>query len=118
MVGIRAIATMHKREMNHTEEKYSRLLEDRLRAGEIHWWGFECLKLRLADKTWFTPDFVVVAGTFALECHEVKGFWKNAGHAGWQEDARIKIKTCAEIFPVKFIAAVLMPDGGWEFEEF
>lgn len=104
--------------MNHTEEKYARYLESRRMVGEIRWWAYEALKLRLADKTYYTPDFLVVANDLALECHEVKSFWKSAGRAGWEEDARVKIKACAEIFPLKFVAAVLMQDGGWQFEEF
>jgi hypothetical protein len=53
--------------------------------------------LRLADKTFYSPDFAVLTkadGT--LEMHEVKGFW--------QDDARVKIKVAASIYPFKFIA--------------
>jgi hypothetical protein len=109
---------MQHREMNHTEEKYSRHLQDRLITGEILWWGYECWKLRLADRTWYTPDFIVVAADFHIEAHEVKAYWRGAERAGWQEDSRVKVKCAADLFPLKFVAATLMPDQSWQFEEF
>lgn len=110
-------ATLHRREMNRTEEKYSRLLQERLLVGEIRWWGFESWKFRLADKTYYTPDFIVVTNDLCIEAHEVKTVW-DTGKPGWQEDARIKIKVAAEMHPVKFVAATANRDGSWEFEEF
>jgi hypothetical protein len=115
---VRGLATTRERGgMNHTEERYSRLLRDRMLVGEILWWAFECWKFRLADRTWYTPDFIVVLNDLHIEAHEVKSEW-STGKPGWEEDARVKVKTCAEIFPIKFIAATWMKDGHWEFEEF
>jgi len=45
---------------NKTEQRYADRLE-LLRIGdEIHRWDFEPVKLRLADKTYYTPDFRVI----------------------------------------------------------
>jgi very-short-patch-repair endonuclease len=118
VTNIRATATMHRREMNHTEEKYSRHLQDRLLCGEIRWWAFECWKLRLADNTFYTPDFIVVDNALRIEAHEVKHWWRNAGRTGWEEDARVKIKVAADMHPIRFVAATLMEDQSWSFEEF
>jgi hypothetical protein len=83
--------------MNGLEKKYAGELELRKLAGEIIDWQFEAVKLRLADNTFYTPDFAVMLITGAMECHEVKG-----GH--WEDDARVKIKVAARMFPMRFFA--------------
>lgn len=103
--------------MNRVEEKYSYHLQDRLLAGEIRWWMYEAWKMRLADNTYYTPDFIVIDNALFIEAHEVKSEW-STGKPGWQEDARVKIKVAAEMYPIRFLAATLMRDGSWQFEEF
>lgn len=100
----------HKdRDMNKLEAEYATRLEALKGVGEIADYRFECVKLRLADRTFYTPDFMVLKPDGAFEMHEVKGFW--------EDDARVKIKTAAESFPFKFIAA-RKQKGAWVFEEF
>ena len=82
--------------MNRSEEAYAAHLELLRRAGEIVWSRFEGLKLRLADNTFYTPDFSVMRADGLIECHEVKGFW--------QDDARAKIKIAADQYPFRFLA--------------
>lgn len=100
--------------MNKTEKAYSDELDRRYKAGEIQWFAFEAMKFKLADKTYYTPDFVVLRNDGMVECVEVKGFW--------EDDARVKIKCAAEkFFLFQFIA--LKPKakkdgGGWSREEF
>lgn len=96
-------------QMNKTEAAYAARLESLKLAGEIADYCFECLKLRLADNTFYAPDFMVLRPDGAFEIHEVKGHW--------EDDARVKIKTAAELFPFKFIAA-RKQKGAWVFEEF
>ncbi len=99
--------------MNKTEEAYDRYLADLQAKGEILWRKFECVKLRLADNTFYTGDFFVMGANGQLECHEVKGFW--------QDDARVKIKVAADTYPFRFIAVKPKPKkegGGWSMEEF
>jgi hypothetical protein len=117
MSVLKAIAVMHTRAMNSVERRYEQHLRDRLLVGEIRWYEFEPLKLRLADNTYYTPDFIVVDNALALEAHEIKTEW-STGKPGWNEDARVKIKVAAEHFPIRFIAATYMRDGSWQFEEF
>lgn len=93
--------------MNKTEAAYGSTLEERKASGELSWYAFEGIKLRLADKTFYTPDFFVMSSDGTLECHEVKGFW--------EDDARVKIKVAAEKFPFKFIA-IMRKRGIWEIE--
>ncbi len=82
-------------------------------AGDVLWYRFEGLKLRLADNTFYTPDYAVMKSDGLIECHEVKGFWEDA--------ARIKIKVAAEMYPFRFLAIKVKAKkdgGGWEQESF
>lgn len=99
--------------MNKTEATYAATLDARRHAGEVAWLKFEGINLRLADNTFYTPDFAVMLVDGALEMHEVKGYW--------QDDARAKIKIAADLYPLRFIAIRAKPKkegGGWFLEEF
>ena len=76
--------------MNKTESAYANLLELRKKDGEVKRWAFEPIKFRLADRTYYTPDFMVVKED-VIEFHEVKGFA--------EDDYRVKVKCVAELFP-------------------
>jgi hypothetical protein len=96
--------------MNKLERDYAQHLELLLRAGEIAGWTFEDVKLRLAKRTWYTPDFFVVPSlSFRLEFHETKGFWR--------DDAKVKFKVAAEMFPTFRFLAVYRDGAGWRTEE-
>lgn len=95
--------------MNKTEQAYAAHLALLQRAGEIADYRFEPLKLRLADKTFYTPDFAVVRAD-CLELHEVKGFW--------EDDARVKIKVAAAQYPWFRFVAVQRKRQQWVMEEF
>jgi len=98
---------------NKTEADYEKHLEERRIAGEVVWYKFEGVKLRLADNTFYTPDFAVMLANGQMELHEVKGFW--------QDDARVKIKVAADMYPFRFIAIKAKAKkhgGGWEIEDF
>lgn len=108
-----AIGRLNATTMNKTESRYALHLEQQLRAGDLLWFRFEGLKFRLAKKTFYTPDFAVMRSTRELECHEVKGFW--------EDDARVKIKVVAELYPLRFIAVRPLSErdgAGWAIEEF
>lgn len=110
---IRALGRLKAGQMNKTEEAYGRHLEALKHAGEVAWYKFEGIKLRLADNTFYTPDFAVMLADGRLQCHETKGFWT--------DDARVKIKVAADIYPFEFIAIKALPKklgGGWAREVF
>jgi hypothetical protein len=99
--------------LNRSEQAYAAHLEAKKRAGLIDWYAFEALKLRLADNTFYTPDFAVMASDGVIELHEVKGLWA--------DDARVKIKVAAALFPFRFKAMKARSKkagGGWEVENF
>lgn len=105
-----ARGSFHKRgQMNKLEAAYAARLESLKLAGEIADYRFECIKLRLADNTFYAPDFIVLRADGVFEVHEVKGHW--------EDDARVKIKVAAGLYPFKFIAA-RKQKGAWVFEEF
>lgn len=106
--------------MNKGETLYSEHL-DRLRAaGALAAWWYEPLNWRMADNTYYRPDFLVMRDDGALELHEVKGrkngkdgkpdtFWK-------EEDAWLKLKIVAEQAPFPLCVVWPRRDGGWEIE--
>lgn len=96
--------------MNKLEAKYAAHLETMRRAGRIIFWRFESVKFRLADRTWYTPDFYIMRPDGSIEVHETKGFW--------EDDARVKIKATAEQFPEFFFVAVQWKKGEWVLERF
>ncbi len=111
--GRLAIGRLKAGTLNKTEIAYQVELSDRIHRGEIAWFMFEGLKLRLDDNTFYTPDFAVMLTDGTMECHEVKGFWS--------DDARVKIKVAANRFPFRFIAVKVVAKkhgGGWSIEEF
>ncbi|WP_225182143.1 DUF1064 domain-containing protein [Pectobacterium aroidearum] len=108
-----ALGRLKVGQMNKTETAYSQHLEILKRAREVLWYRFEGVKLRLADNTFYTPDFAVMTASGTMEMHEVKGYW--------QDDARVKIKVAADIYPFRFISIkprAVKAGGGWEVEEF
>ena len=110
---MQALGRLKTGEMNKTERAYAALLEGRRIAGEVAWYKFEAMKFRLADNTFYEPDFAVMLSDGQLQMHEVKGVWT--------DDARVKIKVAAEIHPVQFIAIRLVGKGNaqrWEYENF
>jgi hypothetical protein len=110
---MQALGRLKIGQMNNLEKAYAAHLAQRLHLGGIAWYEFEGIKFRLADNTFYTPDFAVMLSDGRMEIHETKGFWT--------DDARVKIKVAASKFPFKFIAVKKAPKkdgGGWSFEEF
>jgi len=98
-----------RRGMNKTEAEWSAKLEARRIAGDVLWWAYEPIKVRLADRTWYEPDFLVVRAGGELELHEVKG-------AFVMDDARVKFKVVAEHFPAMLVWAQKLKGGDWKVE--
>jgi hypothetical protein len=96
--------------MNRLEESYSKLLEEKRLAGEIHHWQFEPMALRLADRTTYTPDFMTLDKDGYISFIECKGFWHQAG--------RIKLKVAAENHPWFTFTAVQLKKKEWIYEQF
>lgn len=108
-----ALGRLKQGVMNKTEQAYANHLFQLQAVGGVLWHKFEGIKFRLADNTFYTPDFAVMMPDGQMEIHEVKGYW--------QDDARAKIKIAADMYPFKFVALKVRPKkdgGGWAVEEF
>lgn len=90
--------------MNKTEASY----EFTFLGGRPH--GFEEITLKLADDCRYTPDFWVLADDDVLEFHEIKGFWR--------DDAKVKIRLAAKLFPQFRFRAYRKDKSGWQVEPF
>jgi hypothetical protein len=82
------------------------MLRARQLTGEIAWFAFEAVTLKLADDTRYTPDFAVMLTNGTIEMHEVKGFMR--------DDARVKLRVAARLFPFVFRLARKTKDGWTE----
>jgi hypothetical protein len=110
---VRALGRLRAGVMNKTEAAYAGHLAMRKMAGEVAWFSFEGIKFRLADGCFYTPDFLVMLANGELQVIEVKGFWT--------DDARVKIKVAAEMYPLRFVAVKAVAKkngGGWSYEDF
>ncbi len=96
--------------MNKLEAAYDEHLQLLQREGMVVWYRFESVKLKLAKNTHLTVDFFVMNAAGELEAHEVKGYW--------EEDARVKVKVAAEMYPFRFLAIQRADDGAWQTEVF
>jgi hypothetical protein len=103
------------------EAQFHEVLKARFPGASIE---YEPIRLQLAKKTTYTPDFLVVVTLPSVHAHlppaqeftfwEVKGFWRPS--------ARVKIKVAADKYRwAKFIAVVKRKKkdgGGWDEEAF
>ena len=109
-----ALGRLKTGQMNKTESAYASHLDALMREGSILWYKFEGMKFRLADNTFYTPDFSVMTSDGQIQLHEVKG-----AKAIFQDDAKVKIKVAAENYPFVFLAVFPIPrskGGGWDFD--
>lgn len=81
-------------QMNKSETAYAAVLDQRKQAGEILWWAFEGVKLKIAPNTHLTIDFAVMLANGELQMHDVKG-----AKAIIQDDAKVKMKVARSMFP-------------------
>jgi hypothetical protein len=90
--------------LNKTEREFLAYL----RSCTPLWIGIQNVTLKLADDCRYTCDFLAMWEE-GLEFFEVKGFWR--------DDARVKIKVAARMFPWARFTAVQRVKGAWKFEE-
>ncbi len=78
--------------MNGTEARRATELDAMLKAGLIAAWWWESFTFRLADRTTYTPDFLIQENDGSLRVEETKGGF-------WRDDARAKTKIFAALYP-------------------
>lgn len=99
--------------MNRLEAEYAMMLEAMKRADQIFDWRFEAVKLKLADRTYFTCDFLVISEH--VELHEIKARMKS-GKVLCEDDAAVKIKVAAELFPWFRFKMASRGNDGWRID--
>ena len=110
--GVARTTDTTTRRMNKTEAWYAtHVLTPLVAEKSINSWAYEAFKIRLADKTWYTPDFMVITASGLIEFHEIKGSW-SAPH---QDDARVKLKVAAEDHPWALFVAYEHKTRSWEW---
>ena len=108
MILARALlARIARRGSTGLERDYATYLDMLLRARMIDRYDQEPESLRLADRTFFLPDFRVILPDGQIEFHECKGHW--------EDDARAKFKIAAAQHPYIF-RAVTRVKGAWSWE--
>jgi len=108
--------------MNKLERDYAGYLEQLKLAKEIQDYRFEPLKLILVhgipgkrNEMSFKADFLVIKQNwpyqwFNFELHEVKGFLR--------EDAQLKLKMAAELFPWFRFYLIQREKAEWKYTEY
>ena len=107
-----ALGRLKQGQMNKTESAYVERLERLKMVGEILWYKFEGIKFRLADNTFYTPDFMIMTNACEIIVHEVKGYM--------MDDANVKVKVAAELYPFRFFIVrkqKIKDGGGWDIRE-
>lgn len=103
--------------MNRLETEYSLHLEALKANGTILDWKYEAFKLKLADKTYYSPDFFVLLPDCSIELHDTKAAWKqkDGSYKPHVEAASsIKIKLAAQEFPFVFKHIWKLKGQGWQ----
>jgi len=90
--------------MNKTEAAYANYLEKQKQFGEVAWFAFEPMNLKLADKCFYKVDFLVMLKSGQLECHEIKGYMT--------DDSLVKFKVAGQKFPFVF-RMIALKKGVW-----
>lgn len=100
-------------QMNPLERDFERHLQMLLATDQIAWYGFDVIKLRLADNTFLSVDFFVMQTSGELHAIDVKG-------GLIEEDARVKMRVVASAFPIPLFYAQRKKKaegGGWVLME-
>lgn len=137
LIGGRRFARGHRRPpapgMNKEERAFAAHLQEELLAGRLRWVSeHEPQRLRLAEKCFYTPDFVALAEDDVIDIYDVKGrkIIKEKDESGrviseretyWaEEDAKLKVRLAAALaFPFyRFFIVWPLRDGTWAREVF
>lgn len=97
-------AVQHHDRMNKTEAAWAIRLES---DADVAAWWFGAVKFRLADRSWYTPDFVVQVQDGRFIVYETKGPYI-------REDAMVKFRGARERYP-HFDWQMWQRDGDWKW---
>lgn len=98
------VANTDEAKLNKTEAEYLMYI----RCLGFAWIGVQNITLKLGHDCRYTPDFVTVDKNGHLDVREVKGFFR--------DDAKVKIKVAARMFPWMTFQVVRKAKTGWEHQ--
>ena len=93
--------------MNKLELAWSQMLDLQAHTKDIVRWKYQAVRLELATRTTYTPDFYVLLPDGRIRFDETKGFMR--------DDANVKIKVAAALyheFEFRLITRQTKKDGG------
>lgn len=93
---------------NKLERRYADYLYTLQLSEEIISYKYEPFGLKLAKGTYYHPDFLVIYSSH-FEIHETKGFLR--------DDANVKIKLAARLFPWFLFKMIFWRKGRWEIKD-
>lgn len=77
-----------------------------LRSRNYQWVGIQSMTLKLGFDTRYTPDFIALDQVGHLLAFETKGFFR--------DDAKVKLKVAARVFPFIEFFLVTKDKSGWK----
>jgi len=104
----RYLSESHITKPNQWELDFASRLEVLRHYGDIKGWGRDLINLRLAYRTFYRPDFFYVDQNDRINFYEIKGFER--------DDAMVKIKVAASMFPFFDFTLVRRKKGEWHYE--
>lgn len=112
-------------EMNKLEKKFEKTLLEGLLLETIAWYGYDVVKLRLADNCFLNVDFFVMANSTKLLGSDIEVFPGELVAIDTkggliEEDAKIKMRVSTSAFPWRFFyaqARAVKDGGGWKYTE-
>ena len=103
--------------MNKTETAFAAYLLGAQANKRIQRFDFEPEKFRLAELTFYTPDFRIVELDHSITFLDVKATVD--GGPFYKDDSIVKIKTAAAMHPMYMFGITWrMKDGSWETREY
>ena len=96
--------------MNKTEASLYEVLSLQKATGQLVWVEYERITFKLGPDCRYTPDFDVLTDAGTLMFYDAKGTFAT-------EDAVVKIKAAAEMFPFFTFYLAVKGRDGWDFRE-
>lgn len=108
-VELDLLVTMEKNNATASLNKTELAWYHHLQAMQYPWIGIHAIKLKLAGKTFYTPDFETIGPNGEMIFWEVKGFMR--------DDAAVKLKVAANLYRWARFILVRKLKGSWQQTE-